>query len=137
MTRPCKKRRVCVSPGVTVYKPAGIPGRSLEWVTLALDEYEAVRLLDHEGLDQQAAAEAMGVSRPTVTRIYAEARKTIAAMLVLGNALRIEGGPIVHDPAATPCKRRQRGPGHGSACRRTRNRAQQKCQAATEGLQDD
>ena len=94
MTRPCKNRFVSGQPGSVVYKPAGIPARALEWVYLAMDEFETIRLLDHEGLDQEKAAGLMGISRPTVTRIYASARKKIAEALTEGKAISIEGGPV-------------------------------------------
>jgi len=94
MPRPCKNRCVTGHPVSVIYKPAGIPASSLEWIQLNLDEFETIRLIDHLGLEQEQAAIQMGVSRPTVTRIYAAARKKIADALVLGQALRIEGGPV-------------------------------------------
>ena len=100
---------------MTVYKPAGAPARTLQWTRLALDEFEAIRLVDGEGLDQQAAAERMGVSRPTVTRILGSARRKIAGFLTCGQALAIEGGPVVAAPAATAM-----GPGLGRGMGRGR-----------------
>ena len=102
MARPPKRRTVSGQPPVTVYKPAGVPARELQWTTLRLDEFEAIRLVDGEGLDQQAAAMQMGVSRPTVTRIIASGRAKIARVLAAGQALVIEGGPVVQAPAAPP-----------------------------------
>lgn len=100
MPRPPRQRRVYGAPVATVYKPAGIPVRALQWTQLALDEFEAIRLVDGEGLDQETVAAQMGVSRPTVTRILASARAKIARVLVFGQALVIEGGPIVQAPVA-------------------------------------
>jgi len=94
MPRPCKNRFISGWPGSVVYKPAGIPTRTLEWLSLGLDEFEAIRLLDYQGLDQEKVAELMGISRPTVTRIYAGARKKIAEALTEGKAISIEGGPV-------------------------------------------
>ena len=99
MARPRRQRIVCGHPIATVYKPAGIPARLLQWTQLTLDEFEAIRLIDGEGLDQETVASQMGVSRPTVTRILASARSKIAHVLVHGQALVIEGGPIVQAPA--------------------------------------
>ena len=99
MPRPPRQRIICGNPVATVFKPAGIPARMLEWTQLALDEFEAIRLVDGEGMDQETAASQMGVSRPTVTRILASARKKIARVLVHGQALAIEGGPVVQGPA--------------------------------------
>ena len=98
MARPPKQRMIAGPPLATVYKPAGVPARGLQWTRLALDEFEAVRLIDGEGLDQEAAAARMGVSRPTVTRILASARSKIARTLMRGQAIVIEGGPVVQAP---------------------------------------
>jgi len=81
-------------PDVLYFKPAGIPVRELEEVALALDEMEAVRLADLEGLYQEEAAVRMDVSRQTFANILAAARRKIAEALVSGKALRIEGGNI-------------------------------------------
>ncbi|MBN1786929.1 MAG: DUF134 domain-containing protein [Sedimentisphaerales bacterium] len=94
MPRPFKNRFIGGQPGSVVYKPAGIPARTLEWLILGLDEFETIRLLDYEGLDQEKVAQLMGVSRPTVTRVYASARKKIAQALTEGKAISIEGGPV-------------------------------------------
>ena len=99
MPRPFKQRNISGTPDVVVYKPAGIPARTLDWVTLTLDEYHAIKRIDHEGADQETVADEMGVSRPTVTRIYGSARKKIADVIVKGKALRIEGGPVTELPA--------------------------------------
>ncbi len=91
MPRPCKFRIITANPVCTVYKPAGVPARDIEWITLELDEFESIRLLDHQGHDQEHAARIMGVSRPTITRIYSRARQKIASALVNGHAIRIIG----------------------------------------------
>lgn len=112
MPRPFKNRCINAQPLSVVYKPAGVPARQLAWVTLHLDEFEAIRLLDHLGLEQAQAAEHMGVSRPTVTRIYASARKKIADALALGQAICIEGGPVtemINQPGCGPGFGRRRG----------------------------
>ncbi len=98
MPRPCKNRFISGWPGSVVYKPAGIPARTLQWVSLGLDEFETIRLLDYQGLDQEKVAELMGISRPTVTRIYATARKKIAEALTEGKAICIEGGSVETTP---------------------------------------
>ena len=61
-------------------------------VVMSLDEYEAIRLLDHLGLTQEACAARMGVARTTVTAIYDSARKKLADVLVNGKTLQIRGG---------------------------------------------
>jgi len=92
MSRPFKCRKVCFVPGVTYFKPAGIPLRMLEENCLSLEEMEAIRLRDLEHLEQQQCAERMSISRPTFQRVLASARKKIADSLLAGKALRIEGG---------------------------------------------
>src|SRR5210317_1089760 len=108
MPRPCKNRLIAGLPGSTLYKPAGIPARDLEQITLHLDEFETIRLLDYQGLDQEKAAELMGISRPTVTRVYARARQKIAEALTEGKAVIIEGGPISR-PSPGNCRQNRGG----------------------------
>ena len=94
MPRPKQCRRVCLKPGCTYFKPAGVPTSTLEEMVVAVDELEALRLADVEGLYHERAAEQMGVSRRTFGRIIDAARKKVAQALILGMALRIEGGVI-------------------------------------------
>ncbi len=92
MSRPFKCRRVCFVPGVTYFKPAGIPLRTLAENCLTLEEVEAIRLRDLEHLEQAECAGNMNVSRPTFQRVLASARRKIADGLLHGKALKIEGG---------------------------------------------
>lgn len=85
-------RQVAHHPDVIYYKPAGIPMRDLQELVLHVEELEALRLADLEGLYQEAAAEKMEVSRATFGRIIGEARQKIAKALIQGMAIRIEGG---------------------------------------------
>jgi predicted DNA-binding protein (UPF0251 family) len=94
MPRPHCCRLIRSEPEVTVFKPAGVPARDLEVVTMTLDEFEAVRLADLDGLYQEQAAERMGVSRATFGRIVESARRKVAEALVRGMVLKIEGGPV-------------------------------------------
>ena len=95
MARPCKCRWVGAEPEVTGFKPCGVPGRDLEVVELQIDELEAVRLADLEGLYQDAAAERMGVSRATFGRLIASARQKIASALLGSKMLIFRGGPVM------------------------------------------
>ena len=89
MPRPPCCRRIDGEPIATVFKPAGIPTRQLPTTVLTIDEFEAVRLADLEGLYQAQAAERMHVSRPTFGRIITSAHRKIAEALVRGHALMI------------------------------------------------
>ncbi len=92
MARPRLCRRVGFSPDVTYFKPQGIPLRGLEEVILPVDEFEAVRLKDLLGLEQETAAKKMNISQPTFHRLVLSARKKIADAIVNGKAIKIEGG---------------------------------------------
>lgn len=92
MPRPIKWRRVSFMPEVTYFKPAGIPLRALDEVSLSVEEMEAIRLKDGEGLEQEQAAEKMNISRPTFQRVLNSARQKVAGALLNGKAIRIEGG---------------------------------------------
>ncbi len=92
MARPRNCRRVGCMPGSDYFKPRGIPLSMLEEVNLTVDEFEAVRLADLDGLYQEQAAEKMEVSRQTFGRIIESAHKKVAEALVKGKALKIEGG---------------------------------------------
>ncbi len=89
----CKQiRKVESTPGAAGFRPFGRDCKKGNRVELLLDEYETVRLLDYEGKQQAEAAELMSVSRPTLTRIYMEARRKMATALVEGRPLCITGG---------------------------------------------
>ncbi len=92
MPRPCKCRQVSFQPGVSYFKPRGIPLSHLKEVILTLDEFESVRLADLEGLYQDDAAERMHISRQTFGNIVSSAHKKIADAMVNAKAIRIEGG---------------------------------------------
>jgi len=97
MARPVTERRLGAPISPRLFKPAGIPTRELAEVVLGLDEAEAVRLADLEGLYQEAAARQMGISRQTFGRVIEGARRKIASAILEGKALRLEGGDYVVD----------------------------------------
>jgi len=92
MVRPRLCRRVRFNPDITYFKPRGIPLRKLQEVILAIDEFEAVRLKDLEGLEQENCAKKMNISQPTFHRLVLSARKKIAGAIINGKAIKIEGG---------------------------------------------
>jgi len=93
--RPKRKRFIGFNPEITYFKPAGIPLRNMSEEVLALDEVEAIRLADLEDLDQQEAAEKMGISRVTFLRILHSAHKKIASSLIFGKAIKMKGGDYI------------------------------------------
>ena len=90
MARPSRKRRICSEPSYDSFIPQGIPSK--ESVTLSLDEYETIRLIDLEKLTHEQCAKQMDISRTTVTEIYESARGKLADSLVNGKTLLIFGG---------------------------------------------
>ncbi len=91
-------------PHATLFKPAGVPGRELEQIPLGVDELEAIRLVDLEGLSHEQAAAAMGVSRQTVGRVLEAGRAKIAEALVAGKAILIGGGQYRVEPRKLCCR---------------------------------
>ena len=100
MPRPFKCRRVCGTPGTDYFKPRGIPLSDLQEIGLTLDEFEAIRLADWEGLYQEDAAKKMHISRQTFGNIIASAHKKIADALVNGKALKIAGNKNIKETKA-------------------------------------
>jgi uncharacterized protein len=94
MPRPFCFRRIAGRPGARAFKPVGVPVTDIENIEMTLDEFEAVRLADLDGLYQKQAAERMKVSRPTFSRIVDSAHRKVADALVHGKALVIGGGPV-------------------------------------------
>ncbi len=105
MPRPRRCRRVSCRPGVKCFKPAGIMLDKLDEIILEVDEHEALRLKDLEGLDQEKAAESMKISQPTFHRLLQAARKKITDAIVNGKAVRIEGGNVKY-AAGRRCRHR-------------------------------
>jgi len=92
--RPHKCRTILGQPLVQAFKPAGMPRRVLETVELRLDEVEALRLADLEGLYHQQAAQQMGISRATFGRLLEQAHKKVADALLHGKMLLFAGGNV-------------------------------------------
>ena len=110
MARPRKRRRVCRLPNIKVYGPLDGDIHD-EPIILSVEEYEVIRLIDLEGLEQEQCAERMDVARSTVQRMYTEAKQKVADSLVNGKILRIEGGDyILCEGDEDPCIPCNRGP---------------------------
>ena len=115
MARPPRRRTVDRDLSGGLYGPRGRPLPGVESVELTLDGLEALRLVDLEGLYQEAAAERMGVSRATLARVLTQARRAVAEALVRRKLLVVDGGVIRRrDGDAWPC------PVHGHRQRRGR-----------------
>lgn len=118
MGRPEKPRKIGCMDWGQGFKPMGIPATELEIEVLRVDELEALRLADLEGLYQEAAAERMGVSRPTFARILAKARTTVARALIEERLLLVGEGPVEAGPEdPLPCPVHNGGRRRGRGCR--------------------
>jgi predicted DNA-binding protein (UPF0251 family) len=95
MPRPRRCRWIWALPNVSYFKPRGIPLSQLDEVILTVDEHEALRLSDVEGLDQEEAAKRMNISRQTFGRVLGSARKKISNAIINAKAIRIEGGDFI------------------------------------------
>ncbi|MDD3929006.1 MAG: DUF134 domain-containing protein [Sphaerochaeta sp.] len=113
MPRPRKWRHVCSLPQTSRFGPLGVGAGEMEPILMSVDEYEAFRLIDYEGMTQQECSTQMGVARSTVQGIYDSARKKLAHSLVEGKPLLIEGGEYQLNDHGGPY-----GHGCGRGCRR-------------------
>lgn len=89
MPRPKKVRCISCKPDATYFKPRGIPLIHLDEISISMDELEAMKLADYEGLYHEDAASRMKISRQTFGRILHNARRKVAEFLIMGNALKI------------------------------------------------
>jgi predicted DNA-binding protein (UPF0251 family) len=92
MSRPRKWRKVCCLPESDMFGPLNEDREGREIIIMSVEEYEAIRLIDLEGLTQEECGKNMNVARTTVQRIYNNARKKNARSLVNGAIIKIEGG---------------------------------------------
>lgn len=115
MARPKKWRKVCCLPESNRFGPLDIENDEERFITMPIDQYETIRLIDLEGMTQEECANHMHIARTTVQRIYSDARKKIARSLVNGKVLKIEGGEY------KLCKEEEN-PCGGGACVRHRFR---------------
>lgn len=105
MARPQKNRKISDPPKMRGYKPYGMPACKMESVRLSFEEYEAMRLVVYDKMPQENAAALMNVSRPTLTRIYNKALRSLAQALVECKAIEIEGGNYHFDKQWYRCKK--------------------------------
>lgn len=103
MARPTKWRRIEKIPTIPYFVPSSSNVEEVPENILKLEELEAVRLKDLEGLEQGECAEKMGVSRPTFQRILLSAREKITDSLVNGKTIHIEGGNFTQNICPVRC----------------------------------
>jgi predicted DNA-binding protein (UPF0251 family) len=103
MPRPCKQRKVICTSQVSSFIPYGNTAEELETIALTLDELEAIRLADLEGLYQERAANEMQISRQTFGNIISSAHRKIADFLLNKKKLSIGGGQIKLDTCGFFC----------------------------------
>lgn len=92
MPRRQRNRKISQPPLMKGYRPFGMLKCKKEVVKLTFEEYESIRLVGYENLSQEQASEKMGVSRPTLTRVYNKAISNLSKALVEGKTLEIDGG---------------------------------------------
>jgi predicted DNA-binding protein (UPF0251 family) len=93
--RPRKKKIVHEQPRIDHFSPRGRPGRPEEAI-ITVEEYETIRLYDQLGMPQKKAAQMMGISQQSLSRIIRKAHKTIADAIVNAKIIRIEGGDYIN-----------------------------------------
>lgn len=93
MPRPRKWRHVCCLPAYSAFGPLE-KNPSTTSITMTVDEYEVIRLIDYEKLDQEESAIRMQVARSTVQAIYQSARHKLAMALIEGQTFTISGGEV-------------------------------------------
>ncbi|HCT63524.1 MAG TPA: hypothetical protein DIC19_05435 [Erysipelotrichaceae bacterium] len=86
MPRPKKQRTIEIVDQPTT--------KSNQKVILSLDEFEVIKHIDYEHLNQAHCAEHMHVSRTTVQRIYASARQKLALALIEKRKIEVRGGEV-------------------------------------------
>ena len=104
MSRPKNNRSVFEPPSYTEFKPAGVSIKSLEEIQLSLDELESIRLADLLEMSHEEAANEMGISRSTFSRLIVKSRKKIADFLFKGKLLTVAGGNIHFRKNILECK---------------------------------
>jgi len=77
-------------PLIRVFGPMDTPPKGV--IQLKLEELEALKLTDVEGMDQEQAAATMGISRKSFWLDLKRARMKVTKALVEGFTIQVEGG---------------------------------------------
>lgn len=104
MPRPKKWRRVASIPNVKAFGPIDDNNNNNEIVIMNVEEFESIRLMDLEGLDQSECAQKMAIARTTFQRIYKDAKTKMADAMVNGKILKIEGGNYALNQCNIKCR---------------------------------
>lgn len=104
MARPIKYRKIDYIPATPYFIPSETISEEASTNVLKLEELEAIRLKDLEGLEQSECAVRMHVSRPTFQRILLSAREKIADSLINGKVIGIAGGNFTRNICPIRCK---------------------------------
>lgn len=104
MARPTKWRKIENIPTIPYFIPSETDSANLPENVLKLEELEAIRLKDLEGLEQGECAVKMEVSRPTFQRILLAAREKVADSLINGKVIHIEGGNFTRNICPVNCQ---------------------------------
>ncbi len=97
--------KISKEPAFKGFQPFGGNIPSQNPIVIGLEEVEAIRRCDYELLTQEQASVHMGVSRPTLTRIYESARRKVATAFSEGRPIIIEGGRVFTDTGWANCTR--------------------------------
>ena len=89
MARTPKCRKICSFPDYYSFIPEDANSKSIDTIMLSLDEYETIRLLDYDGLNQVECANRMGVARTTVTAMYESARRKLVSAIIEGKGFEL------------------------------------------------
>lgn len=103
LARPTKWRKVEFIPDIQYFAPLNVDADTLDENILHIEELEAIRLRDIEGMEQENCADKMEISRQTFQRILNVARSKIADSLINGKAIRIEGGNYTRNICSVIC----------------------------------
>ena len=103
MARPTKWRKIDNIPTVQYFMPSEKRVEELPENILKLEELEAIRLKDLEGLEQDECADRMEISRPTFQRILLLDRGKVADSLINGKGICIKGGNFTRNICPIMC----------------------------------
>jgi uncharacterized protein len=103
MPRPQRNRTLSTPPKMIGFKPYGLKKCKSESIVLNYDEFEGLKYINYDNLQQEEAAAKMGISRPTFTRLHNSALKKIAIAFVEGKSIEIDGGNVEFDKEWLRC----------------------------------